>query len=165
MTGGAKVAEPVVAEVFVSFVSVYGRAMAVELRSDDPATFLSQARETLARGGALRLVVDGTEMTVEGDLAEGIVTLVEDAGSGRILDVTLLPEEITTGQAADLLGVSRPTVVKLADDGHLPCMRIGTHRRLKTKDVLSFRDQAKQGRREAFAELVALSDELGLYDE
>lgn len=139
--------------------------MAVKLRSEDPATFLSQARETLARGGALRLVVDGTEMTVDGDLADGIVTLVEDAGSGRILDVTLLPEEITTGQAADLLGVSRPTVVKLTDDGRLPCVRVGTHRRLKTQDVLAFRGEATHGRREALAELVAISDELGLYDE
>jgi excisionase family DNA binding protein len=72
------------------------------------------------------------------------------------LAVTVAPRTLTltTQQAADLLGISRPTVIRLLDEGRVPFERIGTHRRVLLKDVLAYRESR---RAEQYAALEASS--------
>ncbi len=67
--------------------------------------------------------------------------------------VTIAPQtmKLTTQEAADLLGVSRPTVVRLITDGVLPAERIGNRHRLLLDDVLAYRDQRRNRQYEALA--------------
>ena len=126
------------------------------------ADFIAAARAVVDRGGELRLrLPDGVEERLDGDVAKAVIALL--AGEGDPQTATL-PEILTTGQAADILGVSRPTVVKLVDEGVLPAQRVGTHRRLRAEDVLAYRDRTRQGRRAALDELTRISEELGLYE-
>ncbi len=69
---------------------------------------------------------------------------------------------LTTAQAAELLNVSRPHVVKLIDTGKIPHHMVGTHRRLYLSDLLRYRDQQDQIRRAALAEIHAIADETGM---
>ncbi len=140
-------------------------AIHVETRttgSPDLSSLLQAVRRNAGQLPSLRLSYEDLSVPLTPEVSAAIVSFLE------ALDRTPaagLPDEITTGQAADLLGVTRPTVVSLIDRGELPALRVGSHRRLKTADVVAFLEAARSGRRAALDEIVAISEELGLYDE
>ena len=84
--------------------------------------------------------------------------LVGESGNG---DAEKL---LSTQQVADILGVSRPFVVKLIDGGQLPARLVGTHRRVRVNDLETYQYQRRQQSRVAMDELVALTEEMGLYN-
>ena len=69
-------------------------------------------------------------------------------------------KELTTQEAADLLHVSRPHLVKLLDEGTIDHYKVGTHRRVRIEDVLAYRERRATVRREKLDELTRLSEEL-----
>ena len=102
------------------------------------------------------------------ELPAGAVTVLDDVlkmmASGQ--GMTLFPRlaEITTVEAADILNVSRPYIIKLLEAGDIPFRMVGSHRRIRLDDLLQYKKESDQRSDEAMDELVALSQELGLYD-
>jgi excisionase family DNA binding protein len=139
-------------------------AVRPEAPAAEPVDFAAAARPAVDAGQPVRIQVGDSVCEVTGQLAVAVVGLLGLVGTGQPVDITALPVDLTTGQAADVLGVSRPTVVALIDKGLLPATRVGTHRRVHTADALAYRDQARKTRREALDELTEVSEELGLYD-
>jgi excisionase family DNA binding protein len=76
-----------------------------------------------------------------------------------------LPEELTTNQAAEVLDVSRPFVIKLVRRGELPCRMVGKHRRIPSAAVLEYRERMFQQARTAADEMVQLSQDAGFDEE
>jgi excisionase family DNA binding protein len=78
------------------------------------------------------------------------------------VQVITLEEEISTQQAAELLNVSRPYLVKLVESGALPHRKVGPRRRLHLEDVLTYRARLDMQRQAALQALADDLQELGL---
>lgn len=78
--------------------------------------------------------------------------------------IMILPQghELTTQQAAVMLNVSRPFVVKQIEEGHMKCRRVGRHRRIELSEVLRFEASMRKESEEALQEMADLSQELGM---
>ncbi len=128
---------------------------------------LVELREQLARIAARRerpvarlLGPEGSEVEIPASAFAALRAVVRDMAQG--LTITLIPhdKELTTKEAADILNMSRPFLVKLLDRGELPYHRVGTHRRLNVEDVLAYRELRAGRRREKLRELTELSEQV-----
>lgn len=91
--------------------------------------------------------------------------VVDAMAAGQAVTVAPVHQRLTTQETADLLGVSRPTVVKLLESGEIPFEQPGRHRRVRLADVLAYRDRASAERREALDRMVEIADEADLYEQ
>lgn len=80
--------------------------------------------------------------------------------------ITLFPRltEVTTMEAAEILNVSRPYVIKLLEAGELPFRTVGRHRRVPLNDIIAFKRRIDSDREAILDQMVAEAEELGLYD-
>jgi len=85
----------------------------------------------------------GDQVEIPEEIHRVLLKVVDALTHG--LAVTVAPQSttLTTQQAADLLGVTRPTVIKILNDGGMPFERVGTHRRLLLRDVLDYRERRR----------------------
>lgn len=125
-----------------------------------------KVRDALNRsGGRPRITTeDGTALDLPEPVAEALAEVLAAAADGQRPLVVRSPDDLTTEQAAAVLGVSRPTVVRLIEAGKLPARMVGSHRRLTLGDVLAYREASTTRRRDALDQMTRQAEELGLYD-
>jgi excisionase family DNA binding protein len=134
----------------------------------EESPLLQQLRDALeapgARASAARLLAgDGQPLELPDSVYRVLVQTVRELAEGNAVAVLPVRAELTTQDAADLLGVSRPYLIKLIEDGSLPCtLTAGNHRRLRLSDVLAYRRVRDQDRRAALDEMSAEAERLGL---
>ncbi len=122
--------------------------------------------EPLGRGHSARLVgPDGDAIELPEGIHELLVSIVENLKAGNGITVIPMHAELTTVEAAVLLNVSRPFLIKQLEAGALPYHMVGTHRRLRLADVLAYRDRMDGQAEEALAAMTAEAEDLGLYSE
>lgn len=98
------------------------------------------------------------------DIAEVLRDVLSNAAAGTAVGVIPMHAELTTQQAADLLNVSRPHIVKLMDSGVLPGRKVGTHRRIYASELQQYKHHRDLESRAAADELAALTEDMDLYE-
>jgi excisionase family DNA binding protein len=118
------------------------------------------------RSGDIVIRVDNTddasELTIPREALELFARVLAHMAAGQAVSVVPAHAELTTQQAADLLNVSRPYLVKLLDDGKIAFRKVGTHRRVRFSSLMDYMRQDDQQRRAMADELSALTQEMGL---
>jgi excisionase family DNA binding protein len=109
----------------------------------------------------LRVTGDG-ERTVELPPAVGriVMELLMHISRGEAVTFVPFGAELTTQQAADMLNVSRPFLIKLLQSGHLPFHMVGSHRRISASDLMAYRRQRETRQKEALKELAGLGQQI-----
>ncbi|MBY6709085.1 helix-turn-helix domain-containing protein [Rhodococcus sp. BP-241] len=117
-----------------------------------------------AIGGVLVSDLDdrGHQTPMPTELAAIVRQVLEVVSRGGTVTVGSVPKELTTTAAAKLLGVSRPTLMKLISQGDIPSHKVRSHTRVLSEDIMDYRDGQRQARLAAFEEMRDLEDELGL---
>jgi excisionase family DNA binding protein len=107
---------------------------------------------------------DGTESEFQIPLSALILfrRILTEMAEGNTVTLLPLHAQLTTQEAADLLGVSRPFVTKLIDGGEIPHRMVGTHRRVVLEDLMAYKKKTDEGRSAALDELVAQAQELDM---
>lgn len=128
----------------------------------DLSRFLSQVPAPAALLGP-----DGQTVPLPMEAFHILVKVVQSMGAGKAITVAPLDQQLTTQEAADFLGISRPTLVKLLEAGDIPYERpaAGRHRRVRLCDVLDYQRRHREERRATLDRLTADAAALGLYDE
>jgi excisionase family DNA binding protein len=126
-----------------------------------------ELHELLQREGRARLVGKGGEPAMElpdaiYDLLMKILAVMQQ---GKAISIVPVMQDLTTQQAAELLGISRPFFVKLLESGKLPFHSAGTHRRIYLKDVLAYKQQRDHDQHAAIERMAEVADQSGRYED
>jgi len=126
------------------------------------ATFLSTRLETQKIS-----IQDANDQTHHIELPTSALTLLMnilgELAAGNAVQVVPVHAELTTQEAANILNVSRPHMVKLLEEGKLPFHKTGRHRRVLFADLMQYKAQREKESNEALQELADISQNLGLY--
>ncbi|MCC6855664.1 MAG: helix-turn-helix domain-containing protein [Microbacteriaceae bacterium] len=117
----------------------------------EAAQIVRDARDVPIESVTVR--IDGVEHEIPQRLSEVLLHVLKQTAVGGAVTVRTLPDEVTTTVAADMLGVSRPTLMKMISAGELSARQVGSHKRLKAADVLNLRDRRLESQRQSFARL------------
>jgi excisionase family DNA binding protein len=92
------------------------------------------------------------------------LTILKEMADGHAVQVIAHERELTTQEAADILKVSRPYIVRLLDEERIPSHRVGSHRRVLYRDIKDYKAKSWSRRKVTLDKLATLDQELGLND-
>ncbi|GAB6278069.1 MAG: hypothetical protein STSR0006_00640 [Lentimicrobium sp.] len=90
--------------------------------------------------------------------------ILKAMSEGKPVSIVPIATEVTTQTAAELLGCSRPYLVKLLEEGKIEYTKVGKHRRIKYEDVIRYKQKMKEEQKKHLIDIMNADEELGLYD-
>ena len=110
---------------------------------------------------------DGQQVPLPMEIYQVLVDVAAAMMEGKAVTVAPLDRRLTTQQAANLLGISRPTLIRLLEAHEIPYEQSESsrHRRLRLADVLDYADRRRVGRRMRLNEMIRQAVEDGLYND
>ena len=135
--------------------------------SQDDGTQMARLDAALcdAAGRAQHLEIilsDGEHMTLPDGIQRVLAHAVRELATGNGVAVVPVHHELTTYEAAAVLHVSRPHLIRMLDEDRLPSRKVGTHRRIRFDDVMAYRAREEAQREALLARISQESQSLGL---
>ena len=93
-----------------------------------------------------------------------LANILKEMSQGKPISIVPVATEVTTQAAAEMLGCSRPHIVKLLETGKIPFTKVGKHRRIKYEDIISYRKEMKAEQARIIIEIMENDEKDGLYD-
>jgi excisionase family DNA binding protein len=134
------------------------------LPSADDAELAAEASRHLSRAKheELTVQVGGETLRLPKAVGDLLYRVLAEMGRGNAVTIFPVHAELTTQEAADYLNVSRPYLIRLLEQGKLKFSMVGTHRRVKLRDLTEYRRNAEEERRRIMEELAAEAQKLGM---
>jgi excisionase family DNA binding protein len=107
---------------------------------------------------------DGSQLDIPAELYELLRDVVGALSQGMAISIAPHNTMLTTQEAADLLNISRPTLVRLLTDGEIPHSLRGRHRRVLLRDILDYSERTRTERRRALDQMAADAEDDDLYE-
>lgn len=106
----------------------------------------------------------GKRIKIPRKALELLAKILEQISKGTPVSVVPVATEITTQAAAEMLGCSRPHLVKLLEKGEISYIKVGKHRRIKYSDIAEYKKKRKDEQRKRLIEMMKKDEESGLYN-
>jgi excisionase family DNA binding protein len=90
--------------------------------------------------------------------------ILKELSMGKLISIVPIAAEVSTQVAAEILGCSRPHIVKLLETGKIEFSKVGKHRRIKYEDLMNYKKKTKAHQRKLLKEIMKADEESGLYD-
>jgi len=120
-----------------------------QLQSENPEIEIEETNE--------RIKVPLSALKLFGDILKAM-------SAGKPFSIVPVATEVTTQKAAEILGCSRPHLVKLLEEGNIEFTKIGKHRRVRLEDVLSYKSELKNIQKQHIIDMMRDDETSGLYD-
>jgi len=145
-------------------------ALTAFVPSDEDVRLAKKSRLALAARlhGALPLDLgelsrlEDAPIRIPAPAADLLIQILDEMSRGNAVKVVPAHSELTTQEAANLLNISRPTLIRLLNDGQIEFHKVGTHRRIPLEGAMAFKRNLDQKRKTALAALVAYDQEIGI---
>jgi len=124
----------------------------------------SEEKATKNKSNVIKLKIQGTEglITIPLKALKLLTTILTNMADGKSIALMPTDAEISTQQAAEILNVSRPHVIKLLEKGDIPYKKVGSHRRILLQDILEYEAKFKKKRRKQLNKLASEAQKLNL---
>lgn len=128
------------------------------------STLESTLKHIRSENPVIEIEETGKRFKIPRRALELLVKILEQTSKGIPVSIVPIATEITTQAAAEMLGCSRPHLVKLLEKGEISYTKVGKHRRIKYSDVVEYNKQRKAEQRKRLIEMMKKDEETGLYD-
>jgi excisionase family DNA binding protein len=127
---------------------------------------LEESLKSLSKKGTTEIEIEETsqKIVVPTMALQLLARVLKDLGEGRPVQIVPIEAEMTTQAAAEILGCSRPHVIKLLEQGKIPFTLVGKHRRIRYEHVMKFRKAMKDAQKRNLMDMMKDDEAAGLYD-
>jgi len=133
----------------------------VDLARDSSAALAKLLREKPEEDRA-QVRMDGLDLILPRKAIELLRDILAEMAQGNAITLMPIQAELTTQEAANMLNVSRPHLIKLLESGELPYFKVGTHRRVRLNDLLNYKARRSVDSEQALQALVDQAQDLDM---
>lgn len=122
-------------------------------------------RRIVQHGDAKLVGPDGRQVAIPEPVHDLLLVILKNLQAGKAISIVPEHQQLTTQRAANILGVSRPFLVRLLENGDIPFHMVGSHRRIYLGDLLDYKRRRDAARHEAINNMARAEFEAGTYDK